>query len=107
MLVVTGKGLKIVTPRDTITARDSLEWYDTQQIGVARGDAVAMRGDRIVRGDVLTAQVAEDSQTAPRTSAASTRMATWSCPRPARSRAATPASIISTPASPRSPATSA
>ena len=56
-LVVTGKGLKIVTPRDTITARDSLEWYDQKQIGVARGNAVAVRADRRVRGDVLTAQV--------------------------------------------------
>jgi lipopolysaccharide export system protein LptA len=56
-LVVTGKGLKIVTPRDTITARDSLEWYDQKQLGVARGDAVAVQGDRRVRGDVLTARV--------------------------------------------------
>ena len=39
MLVVTGKNLKLVTPRDTITARDSLEWYDQKQFGVARGDA--------------------------------------------------------------------
>jgi lipopolysaccharide export system protein LptA len=56
-LVVTGKDLKIVTPRDTITARDSLEWYDQKQLGVARGDAVAIRGDRRVRGDVLTARL--------------------------------------------------
>jgi lipopolysaccharide export system protein LptA len=61
VLVVTGKGLKIVTPTDIITARDSLEWYDAQQIGVARGNAVAMRGDRIVRGDVLTARVAKQA----------------------------------------------
>ncbi len=58
-LVVTGKGLKIVTPRDTITARDSLEWYDQKQIGVARGDAVAVRADRRVRGDVLMAHGAK------------------------------------------------
>jgi lipopolysaccharide export system protein LptA len=56
-LVLTGKGLSIVTPRDTITARDSLEWYDQKQLGVARGDAVAVQGDRRVRGDVLTARV--------------------------------------------------
>jgi len=58
-LVVTGKGLKIVTPSDVITARDSLEWYDAQQLGVARGNAMAMRGDRIVRADVLTTRVAK------------------------------------------------
>ena len=56
-LVVTGKALKILTPTDVITARDSLEWYDQQQIGVARGNALAIRGDRIVHGDVLTARV--------------------------------------------------
>ena len=57
VLVMTGKGLKIVTQRDTITARDSIEWYDQKQLGVARGNAVALRADRRVRGDVLTAQV--------------------------------------------------
>jgi len=57
MLVMTGKGLKIVTQRDTITARDSIEWYDQKQLGVARGNAVVLRADRRVRGDVLTARV--------------------------------------------------
>jgi lipopolysaccharide export system protein LptA len=57
VLVMTGKGLKIVTQRDTITARDSIEWYDQTQLGVARGNAVVLRGDRRVRGDVLTARV--------------------------------------------------
>jgi lipopolysaccharide export system protein LptA len=61
VLVLTGKGLKIVTPRDTITARDSLEWYDQQQLGVARGNAVAVQNDRRVRGDVLTARVAKQA----------------------------------------------
>jgi lipopolysaccharide export system protein LptA len=55
LLVVTGKHLQLETPRQTITARDSFEWYDTKQIGVARGDAVATRDDRHVRADVLTA----------------------------------------------------
>ena len=41
--VVTGKGLKLTTATDTVTARDSLEWYDQKQIAVARGDAVAVR----------------------------------------------------------------
>lgn len=60
VLVVTGKNLKIVTPQDIVTARDSLEWYDQKQIGVARGDAVAVRQGpehKSIRGDVLTAQV--------------------------------------------------
>jgi lipopolysaccharide export system protein LptA len=57
VLVATGRALKIVTPRDTITARDSFDWYDQKGIGVARGDAVAVQGDRRVRADVLTARM--------------------------------------------------
>jgi lipopolysaccharide export system protein LptA len=55
--VVTGKNLKLVTPKDTVTARDSLEWYDNTLIAVARGEAVAMREAKRLAGDVLTAQV--------------------------------------------------
>lgn len=55
--VVTGKHLKLVTPKDTVTARDSLEWYDNTLIAVARGEAVAVRETKRLAGDVLTAQV--------------------------------------------------
>lgn len=55
--VITGKHLRLTTPTDVVTARDSLEWYDAQQIAVARGDAVAVRGDRRIRADVLTARM--------------------------------------------------
>jgi lipopolysaccharide export system protein LptA len=61
-LVVTGKNLKIVTQQDIVTARDSLEWYDQKQIGVARGDATATRQGpehKSIRGDVLTAEVSK------------------------------------------------
>ncbi len=57
LLVVTGKNLRLETPRDTLTARDSLEWYDDKQLAVARGDAVAIREGKRLRGDVLTAAV--------------------------------------------------
>jgi len=60
VLVVTGKNLKIVTPQDTITARDSFEWYDKKQLGVARGDAFAIRqgpAPKSIRGDVLIAEI--------------------------------------------------
>jgi lipopolysaccharide export system protein LptA len=60
VLVVTGKHLKLETPRDTVTARDSLEWYDTRQLAVARGDAVAIQVGKRMRGDVLTAEVIKD-----------------------------------------------
>jgi lipopolysaccharide export system protein LptA len=56
--VVTGKHLRLITPRDVVTARDSLEWYDTKQVAVARGDALSVRDNaKRLAGDVLTAQV--------------------------------------------------
>jgi len=53
--VITGKGLKMTTPTDVVTARDSLEWYDQKQVAVARGNAVAIRNGRTIKGDILTA----------------------------------------------------
>jgi lipopolysaccharide export system protein LptA len=58
--VVTGNHLKLTTPTDVVTARDSLEWYDQQQVAVARGDALAIRGDRRISADVLTAHFVKD-----------------------------------------------
>ncbi|MGH6968420.1 MAG: LptA/OstA family protein, partial [Stellaceae bacterium] len=57
VMVLTGKNLRIVTPNETITARDSLEWYDKKQVAVARGDALLIRGDRRMRADIVTADV--------------------------------------------------
>src|SRR5271166_3346468 len=59
--IVTGKGLRMTTTTDVVTARDSLEWYDQKQIGVARGDAVAVRQDgKRIRADVLTAHMTKE-----------------------------------------------
>lgn len=66
IVVVTGKDLKMVTPRDTVTARDSLEWYDNKQLAVARGDAVVVRETKRLRGDVLTAEVVRPANQAAR-----------------------------------------
>jgi len=57
VMVLTGRDLHITTPSETITARDSLEWYDKRQIAVARGDALVIRGDRRLRADIVTADV--------------------------------------------------
>ena len=59
--VVTGKGLKLTTATDTVTARDSLEWYDQKQIAVARGDAVAVRNGKTIKADVLTAYMVKSA----------------------------------------------
>jgi lipopolysaccharide export system protein LptA len=55
VLVMTGDKIRLVTPQDTIIARDSLEYYEDKQLAVARGDALAIREDRRVRADVLMA----------------------------------------------------
>jgi lipopolysaccharide export system protein LptA len=54
VLLVTGDNLKAVTEKATVTARDSLEYWDTERVIVARGDAVAVEGDRRVEADMLT-----------------------------------------------------
>lgn len=55
VLVMTGKQVRLVTPEDTIVARDSLEYYEDKQLAVARGDASAIRDDRQVHADTLMA----------------------------------------------------
>jgi lipopolysaccharide export system protein LptA len=62
--IVTGKGLKLTTATDVVTARDSLEWYETKQLAVARGDAVAVRETKQIRADVLTAHMTKDKPAA-------------------------------------------
>lgn len=50
-----GRDLRLETEQDLVRARDSLEYWERQQAVVARGDAVAVRGDKEIRADVLTA----------------------------------------------------
>lgn len=57
LAVVTGKSLKLVTRKDVVTARDSLEYYEGRDLTVARGDAVAVRGNDRLRADVLIGQL--------------------------------------------------
>jgi lipopolysaccharide export system protein LptA len=57
VLVLTGKNLRIETKDEVVTARDSLEWYDKKQIAVARGDAIATRAGKSIRGDMLVAEI--------------------------------------------------
>ena len=59
--LVTGKGLQLTTPTDVVTARDSLDWYDQRQIAVARGNAVATRNGKTIKGDVLTAYMVKSA----------------------------------------------
>jgi lipopolysaccharide export system protein LptA len=55
ILVLTGDEVRLVTPEDTIVAKDSLEYFQKDGLAIARGDALAIRQDRRVRADVLLA----------------------------------------------------
>lgn len=59
VVVVTGRDLRMVTPTDLITARDSLEYWDQKQLAVARGNAKATRADKSIAADILTADFAK------------------------------------------------
>lgn len=54
-VVLTGRNLQFRNAGDTITARDSLEYWQQQQVAVARGDATATRERQRIRADLLTA----------------------------------------------------
>src|SRR5690606_3236511 len=53
--ILTGGDLRLVTPDETITATESLEYYASDGVAVARGDAVAISGTDELRAQVLTA----------------------------------------------------
>jgi lipopolysaccharide export system protein LptA len=59
--VDTGRALQRPPPRDTVTARDSLEWYDQKQVAVARGNAVAVRQGKTIKADILTAYMVKEA----------------------------------------------
>ncbi len=51
-VLMTGGNLKIVTPKETLTAKDSIEYWHTDNKGIARGHAVA---DISLRKQLVTA----------------------------------------------------
>lgn len=55
VLVLKGDGVRFVTDQDIITADRQLEYWEQRQMAVARGDALAVRGDRTINADVLAA----------------------------------------------------
>jgi lipopolysaccharide export system protein LptA len=58
VVVVTGKALRLKTPTDTLTARDSLEYWAAREIAVARGNAMVVSAERRMTADVMTAHFA-------------------------------------------------
>ena len=62
VLVLVGDNLRLVAGDDIITARDSLEYWEVKKLAVARGDAVAVREDKRIQADVLSAHFAPDAE---------------------------------------------
>ncbi len=61
VLVLTGRHLKLITPQDVVTARDSLEYWPQQHMAVARGNAVVITNDgRRIAADILVAYTTPD-----------------------------------------------
>lgn len=56
VVVLTGKDLKVITPTETVSARDVIEYWEEPQLAVARGAAIARKGEDTLSGDVLTAK---------------------------------------------------
>ena len=83
VLVMTGRNMKLTTPTQILTARDTLEYWSQKHMAVARGNAVAVTNDgRRIAADTLAAYTAAGE--AP----------------PADAKPATPASPAAQPADP-------
>lgn len=62
VVMLTGQNLRLETGRDTITAKESLEYWEAEQMAVARGDAVAIREDKRLRAELLVAHFEPDAE---------------------------------------------
>jgi lipopolysaccharide export system protein LptA len=62
VLVLTGQHLKLTTPQDIMTARDSMEYWSQKHMAVGRGDAVVLTSDgRRIAADILVGYTTPDT----------------------------------------------
>ena len=62
VVVLTGKALKATTLEDTVTARDSLEYWQDKDMAVARGDALVTKvNGNTLAGDLIGGHFAKDA----------------------------------------------
>jgi lipopolysaccharide export system protein LptA len=65
VLVMTGHNLKLTTPQQVMTARDSMEYWSQKHMAVGRGNAVVVTNDgRRLAGDVLVGFTTDPNETA-------------------------------------------
>jgi lipopolysaccharide export system protein LptA len=62
VVVMTGDHLKMTTPQDIITARDTLEYWEDKRQAVARGNAVALHQEKRIQADMLVADFVENAK---------------------------------------------
>lgn len=62
VVALTGEGLRLETGGDKITANESLEYWEAKRVAVARGAAVASRGDKSLSADLLVGHFGEDAE---------------------------------------------
>ncbi len=86
VLLMTGHDLKLTTPQQVMTARDSMEYWSQRHIAVGRGNAVVVTTDaRRISADVLVGYTTDPNEAAPPGAAAPAR------PEPAKTDASKPA----------------
>jgi len=61
IMVLVGGDLRFESAEAIITARDSLEFWEADQLAVARGDATVVSEARRLRADVMTAYILPDA----------------------------------------------
>lgn len=60
VLVLSGRDLKLITPNEVLTARDTLEYWAQKHMAVARGDAVVVTSDgKRLAADTLVAYTSD------------------------------------------------
>lgn len=66
VLVLTGRHLRLTSPADTLTARDSIEYWAARRMAVARGDAVLVTNTgRRLAADTLVGYTSPPTAAAP------------------------------------------
>ena len=64
VFIATGRDLRMVNKDTTMTAKDSIEYWDAKNMTVARGNAMIVKKERTLRGDIVVAYGTEDEEPA-------------------------------------------
>jgi len=59
VFVLTGRNLRFLSNQGTLTARDSLEYWEAKRMAIARGAAMLDKGEQRINADILTALLSE------------------------------------------------